>query len=128
MRAGGSFLYEQCQINDIFTPEELNDEHRMIAETAKQFVEKEVDLYNKDIENQDFERVVILLKKAGKLGLLAHSVPEAFGGLGLDKMTKGLIGEIVGHASGYGVAHSNHTMERNQNIAKFIYKAGTYVS
>ena len=41
--------------------------------------------------------------------MLAHSIPEKYGGLGLDKITKGLVGEIIGAAGGYSVAHSNHT-------------------
>jgi alkylation response protein AidB-like acyl-CoA dehydrogenase len=106
---GGSFLFKQIEADELFTPEDFTEEHRMIASTAKQFIEKEVEPYREDIEHQDFDRVVSLLHKAGELGLLAHSVPEAYEGLGLDKVSKALVGEAVGRASGYGVAHSNHT-------------------
>ncbi|RSK27361.1 acyl-CoA dehydrogenase [Bacillus sp. HMF5848] len=105
---GAGFLYENSE-EIIFTPEDFTNEHKMIAQTAKQFIEKEVDPHNEAIENQDFKKVVSLLQKAGELGLLAHSIPETYGGLGLDKISKGLVGEIIGRTSGYGVAHSNHT-------------------
>ncbi|TVP82536.1 MAG: acyl-CoA dehydrogenase, partial [Alkalicoccus sp.] len=81
----------------------------MILRTAGQFVEKEVEPHREAIENQDFDRVVNILRKAGSEGLLGHSIPEAYGGLGLDKISKGLVGEAVGKSGSYGVAHSNHT-------------------
>ncbi len=106
---GASFLFSEIEANDIFTPEDFTDEHKMIAATAKQFIEREVDPHNEAVENQEFDKVVDLLHKAGELGLLAHSIPEAYGGLGLDKISKGIVGEVVGRSGGYGVAHSNHT-------------------
>ncbi|MEB1807562.1 MAG: acyl-CoA dehydrogenase family protein [Bacillaceae bacterium] len=106
---GGSFLISSLEANDIFTPEDFTDEQKMIGQTARQFIDKEVEPHNEAIENQDIEKIVSLLQQAGDLGLLAHSIPEAYGGLGLDKVSKGLVGEIVGKSGGYGVAHSNHT-------------------
>ncbi|MDE5413882.1 acyl-CoA dehydrogenase family protein [Alkalihalobacterium chitinilyticum] len=106
---GGSFLISSLEANDLFTPEDFTDEQKMIGQTARQFIEKEVEPHNEAIENQDIEKIVSLLQQAGDLGLLAHSIPEAYGGLGLDKVSKGLVGEIVGKSGGYGVAHSNHT-------------------
>lgn len=108
--AGGHYLVSDVEPEAIFCPEDFTDEHKMIAKTARQFVEKEVQPHREAIEDQDFERVVALLRQAGSLGLLAHSVPEQYGGLGLDKISKILVGEIVGGGtSGYGVAQSNHT-------------------
>ncbi|MBM7703739.1 acyl-CoA dehydrogenase family protein [Metabacillus iocasae] len=106
---GAHFLFSKTSVSDVFTPEDFTDEHRMIGTTAKQFIEKEVIPHNAHIEQQDFTLVTSLLKKAGNLGLLAHSIPEQYGGLGLDKISKGIVGEMVGPSSGYGVAHSNHT-------------------
>lgn len=104
---GAAFLYETA--NNFFTPEEFTNEHRLIAKTAKQFLEKEVRPQNEAIENQNFEVVQSLFQKAGELGLLSHSIPETYGGLGLDKISKGKVGETLGPAGSYGVAHSNHT-------------------
>ena len=106
---GTSFLHSASQPEAIFTPEDFTAEHQMIADTAKKFIEKEVRPHNEQIEGGDFTLVRSLLGKAGELGLLAHSIPEKYGGLGLDKITKGLVGEIIGAAGGYSVAHSNHT-------------------
>lgn len=106
---GASFLYNKTKAAAVFTPEDFTDEHKMIAKTARRFLEDEVWPHNEKIESQDFALVKTLLGKAGDLGLLAHSIPEKYGGLGLDKISKGLVGEALGPAGGYGVAHSNHT-------------------
>ncbi|WP_088007342.1 acyl-CoA dehydrogenase family protein [Indiicoccus explosivorum] len=106
---GGSFLYGPAEADTVFTPEDFTEEHRMIAQTAKRFLEQDVRPQNEVLENQDFGKVKELLQKAGDLGLLGHSVPEAYGGLGLDKISKGLVGEMLGSGGGYSVAHSNHT-------------------
>lgn len=106
---GAGFFYQTSSPNDVFTPEDVSDEHMLIAKTAKQFLEREIRPNNEKIEQQDFTLVRKLMKKAGELGLLAHSVPEKFGGLGLDKISKGIVGEALGSAGSYSVAHSNHT-------------------
>lgn len=106
---GASFLHNKTEAATVFTPEDFTDEHKMIAKTARRFLEHEVRPHNEEIESQDFALVKTLLGKAGELGLLAHSIPEKYGGLGLDKISKGLVGEALGPAGGYGVAHSNHT-------------------
>ena len=106
---GAGFFYQTSSPIDVFTPEDVSDEHMLIAKTARQFLEKEIRPNNEKIEQQDFTLVRELMQKAGELGLLAHSVPEKFGGLGLDKISKGIVGENLGSAGGYGVAHSNHT-------------------
>ncbi|MDN7246725.1 acyl-CoA dehydrogenase family protein [Planococcus shenhongbingii] len=106
---GGSFLYEETDAKSVFTPEDFTEEHTLIAKTAKRFLETEVRPRNEQIEQQDFGAVKELLEKAGALGLLAHSIPERYGGLGLDKISKGIVGEVLGAAGSYSVAHSNHT-------------------
>ncbi|MRG86803.1 acyl-CoA dehydrogenase family protein [Salinibacillus xinjiangensis] len=106
---GGSYLVGQISEQDAYFPEDFTDEHQLIKSTAEQFVAKEVEKEQSEIENQQYEVVEDLMKKAGELGLLAHSIPEAFGGLGLDKVSKGIVGEQVGKTGSYGVAHSNHT-------------------
>ncbi|MDF2035874.1 acyl-CoA dehydrogenase family protein [Cytobacillus oceanisediminis] len=106
---GASFLFTKLNPETLFTPENFTDEHILIGRTAKQFTEKMVHPEKERIENQEFELVTDLLRKAGGLGLLAHSIPEKYGGLGLDKISKGIVGENIASSGGYGVAHSNHT-------------------
>ncbi|HSJ37764.1 MAG TPA: acyl-CoA dehydrogenase family protein [Planococcus sp. (in: firmicutes)] len=106
---GAGFFYQHSDPGDVFTPEDVTDEHLLIGKTAKRFLETEIRPNNEKLEQQDFALVRELMQKAGELGLLAHSVPEKYGGLGLDKISKGIVGENLGSAGGYGVAHSNHT-------------------
>ncbi|MCM3708135.1 MULTISPECIES: acyl-CoA dehydrogenase family protein [Cytobacillus] len=106
---GAGFLFTKLKPVTLFTPEDFTDEHVLIGKTAKQFTEKMVHPVKDEIENQNFELVTDLLKQAGSLGLLAHSIPEQYGGLGLDKISKGIVGENIASSGGYGVAHSNHT-------------------
>ena len=85
--AGGSFLIEERQPSDIFTPEDFSEEQRQIAETTAQFAANEVLPAAEAIESKDFATTRGLLKKAGDLGLMAVDVPEAYGGLAMDKVT-----------------------------------------
>ncbi|MFS0861289.1 acyl-CoA dehydrogenase family protein [Fredinandcohnia sp. 179-A 10B2 NHS] len=120
---GASFLYSQIEAEDMFTPEDFTDEHKMISKMAKQFVENEVEPLQEEIDKQNFDVVVSLMEHAGQLGLLAHSIPETYGGLGLDKVSKGIVGEMVGRTGAYGVAHSNHTCIATLPITYFGTKA-----
>ncbi|SFK20769.1 Acyl-CoA dehydrogenase [Halobacillus dabanensis] len=107
--SGGKFLIAEIASDSIFTPEDRTDEHKMIAATARQFITREIHPHRKRIEEGDYDLVAEKMRKAGGLGLLGHSIPETYGGLGLDKISKGIVGESLGNASGYSVAHSNHT-------------------
>ena len=118
-RSGADFMFQHSSSEEIFTPEDFTDEHKMIAKTAHQFITKEVEPHRESIENQQFDKVVTLIKKAGDLGLLGHSIPEKYGGLGLDKVSKGIVGEVVGRTGSYGVAQSNHTCIATLPITHF---------
>ncbi|PSL40413.1 alkylation response protein AidB-like acyl-CoA dehydrogenase [Planomicrobium soli] len=120
---GGGFLCGPSKAESLFTPEDFTEEHRLIGKIAKRFLETEIHPNNEAIEQQDFTLVKRLLKKAGDLGLLGHSIPEGYGGLGLDKISKGLVGESLGSAGGYGVAHSNHTCIATLPITYFGTRA-----
>ncbi|MCD5323214.1 MULTISPECIES: acyl-CoA dehydrogenase family protein [Pontibacillus] len=119
MVKGGQFLTERISLEEMFTPEDLTDEHKMIQETARKFLKGEVYPHRETIESGDYDLVASLMKQAGELGLLGHSIPEAYGGLGLDKISKGIVGEALGSASGYSVAHSNHTCIASLPITYF---------
>lgn len=105
---GGSFLVEDLSYEDIFTPEDFTEEHLMIAQTAADFVEKEVAPVLEHLENHEFDRTVKLLKKMGDLGLLAVDVPEEFDGLGLDKVTSSVITEKMSGSGGFSLSYGAH--------------------
>nr|WP_263324971.1 acyl-CoA dehydrogenase family protein [Neobacillus sp. Marseille-Q6967] len=105
---GGSFIIDNLSYEDIFTPEDFTEEHLMIAETAADFVEKEVAPQLEHLENHEFDRTVKLLKKMGELGLLAVDVPEEFEGLGLDKVTSSIITEKMSGSGGFSLSYGAH--------------------
>lgn len=105
---GGSFLIEEVRADQVFTPEDYTEEHLMIAKTTEDYVENEVLPVVEKLENHEFEYSVKLLKQAGELGLLGTDVPEAYGGLGLDKITSALIAEKMARAGGFSITHGAH--------------------
>src|ERR1700760_3557405 len=105
---GGSFLIEERQPSDIFTPEDFSDEQRQIAETAAQFAANEVLPAADEIEAKQFDVTRSLLKKAGDLGLMAVDVPEAYGGLEMDKVTSAIVADRMSVLASFSVAFSAH--------------------
>ncbi len=73
---GGSFLLESPLPQDVFTPADLNDDQRLIGQTAEEFVIKEVFPHIKDLENKKPGLMAELVKKAGELGLMSGGTPE----------------------------------------------------
>src|ERR1700680_4310947 len=89
--SGGSFLLEERRTDEVFTPEDFSEQHRLIAQTAEECAINEI-LPNVDkIEHKDFSVSRDLLKKAGDLGLSGAEIPEAYGGLEMDKVTAAVI-------------------------------------
>src|SRR5258708_39471576 len=105
---GGSFLTEERQPEDVFTPEDFTEEHRQIAKTAVDFTLNEVVPAAAAIEAKNFEVTRTLLRKAGDLGLMAVDIPEAYGGLEMDKVTSALIAESISKLASFSVAFSAH--------------------
>jgi alkylation response protein AidB-like acyl-CoA dehydrogenase len=105
---GGSFLTEERDPQDIFTPEDLSEEHRQIAKTAIEFTQNEVMPVADQIEAKNFEVTRGLLRKAGELGLMSVDIPEAYGGLEMDKVTSALIAESISKLASFSVAFSAH--------------------
>lgn len=105
---GGGFLIEDVKAEDILTPEDFTEEHKMIAKTTEEFVKNEVWPVIDNLENHEFDKSVELLKKAGELGLLGADVPEEYGGLELDKITSSLITEKMSLAGGFSITHGAH--------------------
>ncbi|MBM7600646.1 alkylation response protein AidB-like acyl-CoA dehydrogenase [Virgibacillus halotolerans] len=105
---GGGFLVEDLTSDDVITPEDFTEEHKMIAKTTEDFVLGEVVPKIDNLENHEFEHSVDLLKKAGELGLLGADVPEDYGGLALDKISSSLITEKFSRAGGFSITHGAH--------------------
>src|SRR5882672_164212 len=98
---GGSFLIEDRTTQEIFTPEDFTEEHRMIAETTRQFIDNEVIPHIDELEKHDWKLARELIKKAADLGLIAANIPEEYGGLGLDQTSSALVGENVGRSASF---------------------------
>jgi len=105
---GGSFLLEERQAQDVFTPEDFSDEHRQIAKTASDFVTNEVLPAAAEIEAKNFDVTRELLRKTGDLGLMGADVPEEYGGLEMDKVTSAVIAENISKLGSFSVAFSAH--------------------
>jgi alkylation response protein AidB-like acyl-CoA dehydrogenase len=98
---GGSFLIEERTPDEIFTPEDFTEEHRMIADTTRQFVDNEVLPRLDELEKHDWKLSRQLVGKAAELGLIGANIPEEYGGLGLDQTSGALIGENIGRSASF---------------------------
>ncbi len=107
---GGEFLIRETTANEIFIPEEFNEEQRMIQQQCKDFLAKEVWPRLDEIDSmKDPKLMPSILDKAGELGLLGTSVPAELGGFGMDFNTTMLVAEVIGAGHSVAVALSAHT-------------------
>src|SRR5882672_2998349 len=98
---GGSFLIEESTPDAIFTPGDFNEEHRMIADTTRQFMDAEVLPRIPELENKDWDLARQLVKKAAELGLVGANIPEEYEGLGLDQTSGAIIAENIGRSASF---------------------------
>jgi alkylation response protein AidB-like acyl-CoA dehydrogenase len=105
---GGSFLLESPRPEDVFTPADLNDDQRLIGQSAEEFVIKEVLPQVKNLEAKKAGLLPELVKKAGELGLLSAGIPEQYGGAGLDKVATTVLTEKLSIYGGFAVTHGAH--------------------
>lgn len=106
---GGGFLIADVRVEEVFTPEDLTEEHRMIGETTRDFVDNEVRPNLEAMEGHDWKVARELLEKAGELGLLGATIPEEYGGLGLGQTTGVVIAEMIGRGGGFGTTFGAQT-------------------
>ncbi len=107
---GGEFLIKETDPQNVFIPEEWNEEQQMIAQMCEDFLETEVHPMVARLDSmKEPELMPTLLKKAGELGLLAAGLPEEYGGMGLDFVTNMLLTEKVGPGHSFSVGFSAHT-------------------
>ncbi len=107
-RWGGRFVVEDMSPEAIVTPEDFTEEQRMIESAARAFLAGEIRPRDAEIESLNYELTVELLRSAGELGLLGADVPEAYGGLGLDKVSTTLLAETFAEASSFALSVGAH--------------------
>ncbi|HUY82201.1 MAG TPA: acyl-CoA dehydrogenase family protein [Acidobacteriaceae bacterium] len=105
---GASFLLHETDPAGVFTPEDFTEEQQQIAATTAEFAANEVLPAAAEIEAKNFDVMRGLLKKAGDLGLMAVDVPEAYGGLEMDKVTSAIIADRMSMLASFSVAFSAH--------------------
>jgi len=106
---GGEFIIKESKAEDIFIPEEFNEEQLMVQQMAKDFVDTEVKAHVHKIEKQEDNIAAKILEKAGELGLLAAHMPEKYEGTSLDTNTNTLICEEMGKSHSFSVSFAAHT-------------------
>jgi alkylation response protein AidB-like acyl-CoA dehydrogenase len=105
---GGNFLLTETDADLVFTPEDLSDDQRLMAETAEKFMDKEV-MPNLDaLERQEEGLTLKLFRRAGELGLLGMEVPEEYGGLGLGKTSMLGVEQQLVRLGGFGLTCAVH--------------------
>src|SRR6516164_4048954 len=107
--SGGSFLLEERAGEDIFTPEDFSEQHQLIAQTAEEFARNEIIPNIEKLEHIDFSVTRALMRKAGELGLSSAEIPEAYGGLDMDKVTAAVIADHIAKYAGFATSWGGHT-------------------
>lgn len=103
---GGAFVYQASNAKDVFIPEEVNEDQRMVINTCREFLEKEIFPNTEKIENQAPGLARTLLKRMGEMGLLGSHMPESYGGLQMDNNTNTLISDVLGPAGSFTVSYA----------------------
>ncbi len=106
---GGEWLIKESNAFETFTPEDFNEEQRMVKEMCLQFLDTEVLPVIDRIDKMEPGLMPSLMVKAGEQGLLGASIPEDLGGLGKDFITSTLVNEGLGGGFSFSVAIAAHT-------------------
>ncbi len=105
---GGSFLIEDAAARDVFTPEDLTEEHRAVARSAREFVEKEVLPRSDEMQHGNYDAAVELMRKAGALGLEGVLTPEQYGGMEMDLTSALIVAEQLAVEASFAAWHGAH--------------------
>ena len=107
---GGEFIIKDSNPEDIFTPEDFSQEHIMMKESVQEFIDREIWPYKERFEKKDYEFTKQCMQKAGELGFLGVSVPENYGGMGMDFVSTMLVCDYISGATGsFSTAFGAHT-------------------
>lgn len=107
---GGQFLVKEISSDDIFTPEDFNEDQLMMKEAVTEFVDREVWAYKAQFEKKDYALTESCMRKAGELGFLSVSVPVEYGGMGMGFVDTMLVCDYISGATGsFSTAFGAHT-------------------
>ncbi|MDN3593832.1 acyl-CoA dehydrogenase family protein [Zunongwangia endophytica] len=107
---GGQFLVKETKCEDVFTPEDFNEEQKMMRDSVKEFVEREIIPHRERFEKKDYKLTEEVMQKAGELGFLGVSVPEEYDGLGMGFVSTMLVCDYISGATGsIATAFGAHT-------------------
>jgi len=107
---GGQFLVKETKAEDVFTPEDFSEEQKMMRDSVKEFVDREIWPNKERFEHKDYALTEEVMRKAGDLGLLGVAVPEEYGGLGMGFVTTMLVCDYISGATGsIATAFGAHT-------------------
>jgi alkylation response protein AidB-like acyl-CoA dehydrogenase len=106
---GGEWIIKEVKSEDIFIPEEFNEEQLMVRDMCSQFLDTEVLPVVERMDKLEPGLMPGLLEKAGEQGLLGVSVPEQYGGMGKDFITSTIVAEYLGGGYSFSVANAAHT-------------------
>src|SRR5271154_4289123 len=107
--SGGSFLLEERRPEEVFTPEDFTEQQQLIGQTAEEFTVNEILPNIEKMEHKDFSISRSLLKKAGELGLSGVEIPDAYGGLEMDKVTAAVIADHIAQYAGFATTWGAHS-------------------
>ncbi len=107
---GGQFLVKETKCEDVFTLEDLNEEQKMMRDSTKEFVDRELWAHWERFEQKDYAYTEETMRKAGELGLLSVAVPESYGGMGMGFVSTMLVCDYISGATGsFSTAFGAHT-------------------
>ena len=108
-RFGADWLFTDAAPDDVFTPEGVSDEHRLIRQSATEFLQQDVLPATDELEKKRWDLSRSLIERCGSIGLLGTDVPEALGGIGLDKVSSVIVAEVLGAAASFSTTFGAQT-------------------
>src|SRR5690625_357268 len=107
---GGEFIIKESSYEDVFTPEDLNEEQKMMRDSVKEFVDREMTPNREKFEEHNYALTEEVMRKAGELGFLGITVPEEYEGLGMEFTSSVLVTDYFSGATGsMATAYGAHT-------------------
>ncbi len=107
---GGQFLVKETPCEDVFSLEDLNEEQKMMRDSTKEFVDRELWAHWERFEQKDYAYTEECMRKAGEMGFLSISVPEEYGGMGMGFVSTMLVCDYISGATGsFSTAFGAHT-------------------